>query len=206
MRRLRDRVRAPHAVQIRIRVAGGDLESSGHRIVIFVDGNEWLRSADSPLEIFAPGPWAPGFHTVAASLLVSEIEHGQVVNRAGQGQGLAFASSTFLVLDPSRAALTNMSCAGELAAEGRAAAEDVPGGAAQSAGAGGAIAPGRAAAGRAGAPPGKWQHMRECLQGFVRRFPRSAGALMQLASLDAAHGQWRAAVEGYTRTAALDAA
>ena len=51
----------------------------------------------------------------------------------------------------------------------------------------------------------KWERMRCCLRGFARRFPASAGAQMQLAALDAAHGWWRAAAQGYAHASKLDA-
>lgn len=170
---------------------------SRSQLVVFVDGAEWHRSKDNDVHIIAPGPWPPGIHTVFASLLVSEIEHGAVTNRARQGQMPTSASSHFIIIDRHPHTLTNMSCSEDLSAEGRA-------------GAGKRGAEERdtvdAAESRPGFGYGKWQEMRECLNGFLKRFPACAGAHIQLASLDAAHGLWQAAAERYAHASQMEAA
>jgi len=118
------------------------------------------------------------------------VEHGRVQDRTGYGQSLTSEASLFIVIDSHPQRLTNMTCDADLAKEGSEVLElrDRP---------------------PSGILPGlgfeKWKNMRACLHGFVQRHPTSGGAQMQLASLDAAHGWWRAAAARYAHAAQVDA-
>jgi hypothetical protein len=178
-------------------------ECSHPQVVFYVDNIEWLRSTDNEIQVSIPGP--PGFHTLFVSLAVKEIERDLVVNRMGQGQRLVAASANFLVIDPNPHSLTNMTCAADLLSAGGQLAGVREGAGGTDGSSEGETDQGHTTGGtspvtsRAGFGGDKWQHMRACLNAFLAVHPRCAGAHLELASLDAAHGLWRAAVERYTR-------
>jgi hypothetical protein len=119
------------------------------------------------------------------------VEEGKVQDKSGYGQPLTSDASLFIVIDSRPQSLTNMTCDEDLANEGRQVTTHLS---EQSSGM------------LQGFGFDKWRNMRDCLNGFIRRYPAAAGAHMQLASLDAAHGHWRAAAQRYTHAAKVEAA
>mmetsp|Transcript_42166 Transcript_42166/g.98897 ORF Transcript_42166/g.98897 Transcript_42166/m.98897 type:complete len:655 (+) Transcript_42166:116-2080(+) len=85
---------------IRITINGGDLQSLGFTLIVFVNGLKWTSGTQNHASFIAPHAWPPSVHSIRA------------VVADGSGNNITASGASFLVYDPNSSELRELACKG----------------------------------------------------------------------------------------------